>query len=146
MAYQDKVVVVPEDAVAPNALEERCTTRLGGDAVHITDHLRLWFLQHLAYPYPTPNEKDSLISLTNSTRSKIDSDLTNWRRRAGWTDIKDKFAQKSKDRMRTLIERVESGKECRKDVLDAVEGMKAYLERRREEKVGDWVHEVSRRD
>jgi hypothetical protein len=45
--------------------------------------------------------------------------------------------------MRLLIEKVESGQEKRKGVREAVEKMKAYLERREEERVGDWVKEVS---
>lgn len=108
-----------------------------------TDHIREWFLQHLASPYPSAVEKDSLSELSGIPRSKIDSDMTNWRRRAGWTDIKDNWANGSRDAMRLLIERVESGQEKRKGVREAVEKMKAYLERREEERVGDWVKEVS---
>jgi len=106
------------------------------------DHLRLWFLNHLANPYPTPSEKDQLSRLTGIARNKIDSDMTNWRRRAGWTDIKEKWARGSKAEMVALIERVEMGEEKRKAVNEAVEKMKAYLERREEYGVGSWVHQV----
>lgn len=111
--------------------------------IKATDHIREWFLQHLANPYPSAVEKDSLSELSGIPRSKIDSDMTNWRRRAGWTDIKDNWANGSRDAMRVLIEKVESGQERRKGVREAVEKMKAYLERREEERVGDWVKEVS---
>ncbi|ORX40295.1 hypothetical protein BD324DRAFT_617207 [Kockovaella imperatae] len=107
------------------------------------DHLRFWFLDNLASPYPTPNEKDNLANLLGVDRKKVDSDLTNWRRRAGWTDIKDTYCDKSRVLMKELMERVESGEETDQDILDAVENMKAYLERREEEKVGDWVHELA---
>ena len=70
--------------------------------------------------------------------------MTNWRRRAGWTDIKDHFAGGDKDAVAGVIEMVEDGQEKRKEVREAVERMKAYLERREEERVGDWVKEVGR--
>ena len=127
----------PSYARASDGSDERPAGRAAND------HLRLWFLEHLAFPYPTPNEKDDLSSLTGFARTKIDSDLTNWRRRAGWTEIKDTYARGSRKDMQTLMERVELGTERNKAVLDAVEKMRAYLERREEEKVGDWVKEVS---
>lgn len=107
-----------------------------------TDHLRLWFLQNLSNPYPTPYEKDSLATAAGCPRSKVDSDLTNWRRRAGWTDIKDRWAGGDKAKMKRLIEDVEAENERRGEVVEEVERMRGYLERREEERVGDWVHEV----
>ena len=108
------------------------------------DALRLWFLAHLSNPYPTSSEKESLATSAGIPRAKIDSDMTNWRRRAGWTDIKDRWAGGDKARMRRLIEGVEHGEEARGEVREEVERMKGYLERREGEKVGEWVHEVSR--
>ncbi len=107
-----------------------------------TDHLRLWFLQNLSNPYPTPAEKDFLATAAGVPRSKIDSDLTNWRRRAGWTDIKDRWAERDKAKMRRLIEGYEEGAEMREEVVEEIQRMRGYLERREEERVGDWVHEV----
>jgi len=108
-----------------------------------TDHLRLWFLQNLSNPYPTPYEKESLATAAGCPRSKVDSDLTNWRRRSGWTDIKDRWAGGDKAKMKRLIEDVEGGLERREEVVEEVERMRGYLERRDQERVGDWVHEVS---
>lgn len=107
-----------------------------------TDHLRLWFLQNLSNPYPTPYEKEALATAAGCPRSKVDSDLTNWRRRAGWTDIKDRWVNGDKAKMKRLIEDVEGGHERRGEVVEEVERMRGYLERREEERVGDWVHEV----
>ena len=129
---------------SPNLLEKSSMElEIAGAGIAVNDHLRLWFLEHLASPYPTPNEKDDLSNLTGFARTKIDSDLTNWRRRAGWTELKDTYARGSRKDMQALMERVESGTEQTMAVLDAVEKMRAYLERREEEKVGEWVKEVS---
>lgn len=76
-------------------------------------------------------------------RAKVETDLTNWRRRSGWTDIKDQYADGSREKMQRLIEKVERGKEKREVVYAAVDQMKGYLRREEEEKVGDWVLEVS---
>ena len=54
-----------------------------------------------------------------------------------------RFCEGDKFKMRELIGRVESGEEKRKEVLEGVEGIRGYLERREEVKVGDWVHDVS---
>lgn len=107
------------------------------------DHLRLWFLDHLANPYPTITEKRELSLVTGIAKNKIDSDMTNWRRRAGWTDIKDTYADRDKVKMQRLIEAVQAGKEKRTAVIEAVEKMRAYLERREEYGVGSWVYSVS---
>ncbi|ORY27876.1 hypothetical protein BCR39DRAFT_559770 [Naematelia encephala] len=107
------------------------------------DILREWFLHHLASPYPTPEEKESLANQAGIPRSKVDSDLTNWRRRAGWTDLKDQWANGDRKKMCQLIEKVEAGEEKRKAVVKAVEGVKSYLRREEEERVGDWVHQLT---
>lgn len=44
--------------------------------------------------------------------------------------------------MKRLIEDVEGGHERREEVVEEVERMRGYLERREEERVGDWVYEV----
>lgn len=152
-SFQGKKRAFPSTRMGSNSPASRGTHRIedtsivsdtqNSGAQKATDYIREWFLQHLANPYPSAVEKDSLSELSGIPRSKIDSDMTNWRRRAGWTDIKDSWANSSRDAMRVLIEKVESGQEKRKGVREAVEKMKAYLERREEERVGDWVKEVS---
>ena len=107
------------------------------------DALRLWFLQNLSNPYPTNSQKEALATASSVPHSKISSDLTNWRRRAGWTDIKDKWANGEKGKMRVLMEEFEAGNERREIVVHEIEKMKGYLERREDERVGAWIHEVS---
>nr|ADO17677.1 Sxi1 [Tremella mesenterica] len=104
-----------------------------------TDPIRTWFISHLASPYPTSLEKVELASSANITTNKLDSDLVNWRRRSGWANVRDKYCGGNKHRTKRLIEDVSSGKERRKEVLRDVEKVRAYLERREEERVGDWV-------
>lgn len=109
------------------------------------DHtiVRLWFLNNLAYPYPTTQQKDSLAKYAGMQRSKIDSDLTNYRRRAGWTDIMNVWCGGDRNAMKKLMEKVERGKEQRKEILDAVQRCKDYLTMKENNRVGDWVKEVS---
>lgn len=45
--------------------------------------------------------------------------------------------------MKKLMEKVERGKEQRKEILDAVQGCKDYLTMKESSRVGDWVKEVS---
>lgn len=45
--------------------------------------------------------------------------------------------------MRKLVQGVERGTERNQGIVEEVEKMRGYLERREEERVGDWVHEVS---
>lgn len=76
-------------------------------------------------------------------RGKVDSDLTNYRRRAGWTDIMNMWCGGDRNAMKKLMEKVERGKEQRKEILDAVQGCKDYLTMKESNRVGDWVKEVS---
>ncbi|WVW84417.1 hypothetical protein I302_106451 [Kwoniella bestiolae CBS 10118] len=109
------------------------------------DHsvVRLWFLNHLSRPYPTLSQKETLATKAGITRNKVDSDLTNFRRRAGWTDLMNRFCGGDRDKMKRLVERVENGKETREEVLKSVQRMKDYLGRREEKRVGDWIREVT---
>ncbi|WWC62321.1 uncharacterized protein I303_104917 [Kwoniella dejecticola CBS 10117] len=109
------------------------------------DHtfIRTWFLQNLSKPYPTASQKEYLSKKAGITVKKVDSDLTNFRRRSGWTDLMQKFAGGDRDKMKKMIERVAAGKEEREEVLERVEGIKDYLGKREEERVGDWVREIT---
>ncbi|OWZ45388.1 hypothetical protein C370_02640 [Cryptococcus neoformans A1-35-8] len=110
-----------------------------------TDHtvVRLWFLDNLAYPYPTAQQKDFLAKTAGIQRSQVDSDLTNYRRRAGWTDIMNMWCGGDRSAMKKLMERVERGKEQRKKILDAVQGCRDYLTMKENNKIGDWVKEIT---
>jgi hypothetical protein len=90
-------------------------------------------------------EKELLATRLGVKKSKIDSDLTNWRRRSGWTEMKDKYCGGDKAMMKSMIEGVESGSEQRAIAVEQVEKMKAYLEKREEKECGSWVTEVLRR-
>ncbi|OCF30973.1 hypothetical protein I316_07380 [Kwoniella heveanensis BCC8398] len=108
------------------------------------DHslIRLWFLDNISYPYPTVSMKEHLASKAGITRAKVDSDLTNFRRRAGWTEIMNEWCGGDRNKMRKLIERVESGKEDEdEELVRRVQAVKEYLTRKEEERVGDWVRE-----
>ncbi|WVQ96888.1 hypothetical protein IAU59_003995 [Kwoniella sp. CBS 9459] len=109
------------------------------------DHslVRLWFLDNISFPYPTISMKEDLASSAGITRAKVDSDLTNFRRRAGWTEIMNEYCGGDRQKMRKLIERVEGGEERDEDLVRRVEGVKEYLTRKEEERVGDWVREVT---
>ncbi|ODO01403.1 hypothetical protein I350_06222 [Cryptococcus amylolentus CBS 6273] len=110
------------------------------------DHsvVRLWFLNNLAYPYPSAAQKEKLAIAAGIARNKVDSDLTNFRRRAGWTDILNKWADGNREKMRKLVDRVASGKEKRQEVLKAVEKCQDYLTERETKRVGDWVNEIAK--
>ncbi|OCF41467.1 hypothetical protein I317_04670 [Kwoniella heveanensis CBS 569] len=108
------------------------------------DHslIRIWFLHNISYPYPTVSMKETLASKAGITRAKVDSDLTNFRRRAGWTEIMNEWCGGDRNKMRKLIERVESGQENEdEELVRRVQGVKEYLTRQEEERVGDWVRE-----
>lgn len=107
------------------------------------DPLRLWFLSHLAHPFPTLSEKADLTALTGLSRKAVEEHLTNWRRRSRWTELMNLYAKGEREAMRTLVQRVESGEETRQDVLDRLEGVRAYLEERERARLGEWVKEVS---
>nr|ACZ51524.1 Sxi1 [Kwoniella heveanensis] len=109
-----------------------------------SDHslIRLWFLHNISYPYPTVSMKETLASKAGITRAKVDSDLTNFRRRAGWTEIMNEWCGGDRNKMRKLIERVESGQEIEdEELVRRVQGVKEYLTRQEEERVGDWMRE-----
>nr|ACZ51518.1 Sxi1 [Kwoniella heveanensis] len=108
------------------------------------DHslIRHWFLHNISYPYPTVSMKETLASKAGITRAKVDSDLTNFRRRAGWTEIMNEWCGGDRNKMRKLIERVESGQEDEdEELVRRVQAVKEYLTRKEEERVGDWVRE-----
>ncbi|KAK6908417.1 hypothetical protein I204_06399 [Kwoniella mangroviensis CBS 8886] len=130
---------------SPSSSEGPSTSPKKGADQKEPDHsvVRLWFLNHLSKPYPTLSQKETLATKAGITRNKVDSDLTNFRRRAGWTDLMNRFCGGDRDKMKRLIERVESGREQREEVLKSVQRMKDYLGRKEEERVGDWVKEVT---
>jgi len=106
------------------------------------DPVRLFFLNHLSNPYPTPSEKEKLCKKAKITRRKLESDLTNWRRRSDWTDIMNTYCGGDKGAMRTMVAAIERGEERDGELLERFGRMRAYLEKR-DEQAGEWVHKVS---
>lgn len=106
------------------------------------DPIRQFFIDNIANPYPTASQKDTLCKTANITRKKLESDLTNWRRRSEWTDIMNTYCRGNKELMRHLIEDIESGKDVGEEVMERYERMKGYLEKR-DEQAGEWVFQVS---
>ena len=105
------------------------------------DPVRQYFLTHLSSPYPTPSEKEKLCKKAKITRRKLESDLTNWRRRSDWTDIMNTYCGGDKSAMRTMISAIERGEERDEELLARFGRMKAYLEKR-DEQAGEWVYQV----
>ncbi|SPO20255.1 related to homeodomain transcription factor bE2 [Ustilago trichophora] len=77
-------------------------------------HMRKHFLATLDDPYPTQDDKEALVSITNETASVTGSkylnvhQLTLWfinaRRRSGWSQILRKFARDDRQRMKLLVQ------------------------------------------
>jgi hypothetical protein len=105
------------------------------------DPVRQYFLTHLSSPYPSPSEKEKLCKKAKITRRKLESDLTNWRRRSDWTDIMNTYCGGDKSAMRTMIACIERGEERDVELLERFGRMKAYLEKR-DEQAGEWVYQV----
>lgn len=122
--------------------EEAETENLCAEELDIThpSGLRTWFLSHLADPFPALPDKRIWARNLGTTTRNIDSHMTNWRRRAGWTAIKKKWTDGTKDGMRTLVNSYFSKEETRPDVRSAIKKMCDYLD---DSQVGDWMTEVS---
>nr|ACZ51528.1 Sxi1 [Kwoniella heveanensis] len=136
---------LPDNLVTPSPYNAPFSKKSSSKHKHQEpDHslIRIWFLHNISYPYPTVSMKEHLASKAGITRAKVDSDLTNFRRRAGWTEIMNEWCGGDRNKMRKLIERVESGKEDEdEELVRRVQAVKEYLTRKEEERVGDWVRE-----
>lgn len=81
-------------------------------------HMRKHFLHTLDNPYPTQEEKEGLVRLTNESTARVGlskanrpplevHQLTLWfinaRRRSGWSHILKKFAREDRSRMKHLV-------------------------------------------
>ncbi|KIS72159.1 b mating type locus, bE1 allele [Mycosarcoma maydis] len=81
-------------------------------------HMRKHFLLTLDNPYPTQEEKETLVRLTNESTARVGQSsvnrpplevhqLTLWfinaRRRSGWSHILKKFAREDRSRMKHLV-------------------------------------------
>nr|AGZ84326.1 DNA-binding protein b4 [Ustilago maydis] len=81
-------------------------------------HMRKHFLHTLENPYPTQEEKETLVRLTNESTARVGQSIVNrpplevhqltlWfinaRRRSGWSHILKKFAREDRSRMKRLV-------------------------------------------
>lgn len=108
------------------------------------DPVRQFFIDNIANPYPSASQKDALCLAASITRKKLESDLTNWRRRSEWTDIMNTYCSGNKTLMQKMIEDLESGRvDVGEEIRGRYERMKGYLEKR-DEQAGEWVFQVSR--
>ncbi|GAA5829820.1 hypothetical protein JCM11251_007894 [Rhodosporidiobolus azoricus] len=89
---------------------------------------RLWFLSNFSSPYPSPREKDSLLTLVPiHNKQQLDTWFTNNRRRSGWQALKREETDGSREGMEQLIRRVERGEEEGR-VVERVRKVKAFFE------------------
>ncbi|KAM0746538.1 hypothetical protein T439DRAFT_133784 [Meredithblackwellia eburnea MCA 4105] len=90
------------------------------DDLHAHRPLRQFFLTHISFPYPTASEKTSLLrQLPSMSHSRqISNWFVNSRRRSGWNELWEKYAQKDRDRMDALVRDLRNG-EGHSDIVDA---------------------------
>nr|DBA11483.1 TPA_inf: bE [Pseudozyma hubeiensis] len=101
----------------------QATEKVQSDPQDISENLpsyymRKHFLETLYSPYPTQEEKEALVRITNESSAKDDPcstsrpplgvhQLTLWfinaRRRSGWSHILKKFAREDRSRMKRLV-------------------------------------------
>jgi hypothetical protein len=106
------------------------------------DAVRLWLLENLHHPFPTSGQKQHLSDITKRAKNNIETDLTNYRRRSGWTEFKNNHCNGNLEKTKSLIWSWMSGERVSDAVRKDLEEMKAYVERKEATKVGDWIDTV----
>ncbi|KAH7106958.1 hypothetical protein BKA62DRAFT_223197 [Auriculariales sp. MPI-PUGE-AT-0066] len=82
------------------------------DATPLTQALHDWFCDHLAYPYPSYEDKRHLVELCiesgwdDADVSKVEDWFVRHRQTSGWNTIITKYCNHDQERMRELCERV----------------------------------------
>lgn len=106
------------------------------------NHLRDWFLAHLAYPFPDKPTKAILSTTTGLDVRQLNTWFTNMRRRSGWTDHSRSYARGNKQRFGKMCTDAlaERGDEALREILAEI---KDYVAKKRRGKVGDWLLNVS---
>ena len=114
--------------------------------------LRRWFYHHLASPFPTPSHKLAISQLLGISKKTVEGDMTNWRRRSGFTAICKRFASNDIELMRIIIERIiighpfplpgHAGQREVDEVREAVDRVRRYA-RGEDEPAGGWLAAVS---
>lgn len=115
-------------------------TRIAADPAD--EHLRDWFTTHLAYPFPDKPTKSTLSLTTGLDIRQLNTWFINMRRRSGWTDYLRSYASGNKQRFVEMLLVALRGEGDEK-LVEVVQGMKRYVERRPRGKVGDWLLDVS---
>jgi len=117
-------------------------TAISAEALDHLDPVRTWLLQNLHHPFPTPAEKTHLAQISSRPRANIETDLTNYRRRSGWTEFKNKYCKGDTNKARDIIWKWMNGGKVSSDMEKDLENMKGYVERREASKVGGWIETV----
>ncbi|KAI5453543.1 hypothetical protein NCC49_006015 [Naganishia albida] len=106
------------------------------------NHLRDWFLAHLAYPFPDKPTKAVLCATTGLDVRQLNTWFTNMRRRSGWTDHSRSYARGNKQRFGKMCTDALAGRgdEALRRILAEI---KDYAAKKRRGKVGDWLLNVS---
>nr|DBA11481.1 TPA_inf: bE [Pseudozyma hubeiensis] len=122
---QHSETLISEIAIDANrVLQEADGNRIEGSCQDLSEklpsyHMRKHFLNTLDHPYPTQEEKEALVRITNESTASDESystsrpplgvhQLTLWfinaRRRSGWSHILKRFAREDRSRMKRLVQ------------------------------------------
>ncbi|GAA6007413.1 hypothetical protein JCM10207_006333 [Rhodosporidiobolus poonsookiae] len=110
---------------------------------------RDWFLAHFTHPYPTAQDKLSLLALVPCHRKEqLDTWFTNNRRRSGWQKLKREHAGDSADELERLLARIDSeegGEEVEEEARQAVERVRAFFKDGAKDRVSEQIQAIVKR-
>ncbi|GAA99860.1 uncharacterized protein L969DRAFT_21242 [Mixia osmundae IAM 14324] len=87
------------------------SSQTGADLIDYTPW-RQWILDHLAWPFPKPENKHAMVCLINghTTVKRLQTWLVNARRRSGWNTFYKTHAKSKQELMKALVKAIESDK------------------------------------
>ncbi|GJN89539.1 hypothetical protein Rhopal_002526-T1 [Rhodotorula paludigena] len=108
---------------------------------------RAWFVSHFDHPYPTPEDKESLLaSVPAHNKTQLDTWFVNNRRRSGWAALKRDHTNGTAEGMRQLVADCDSGARGKDDeVRRAVERVRAFFDEGNRDKVSDEIQAIPER-
>ncbi|KAG9018226.1 hypothetical protein FRB90_011861 [Tulasnella sp. 427] len=100
---------------------------------------RDFFFEHISDPYPTPAQKQDIVTRSGIPINSVNQWFTNTRRRSGWMDIMKGYANNRKDETKRLIEGVLHTPHfpVPKEVSDAVWKMYKHVDELAREVISD---------
>ncbi|GAA5994501.1 homeobox domain-containing protein [Rhodotorula paludigena] len=109
---------------------------------------RAWFVSHFDHPYPTPEDKESLLaSVPAHNKTQLDTWFVNNRRRSGWAALKRDHTNGTAEGMRQLVADCDSGVRDEDDeARRAVERVRAFFDEGNRDKVSDEIQAIVRGD